>query len=54
MLRALQWEKGAAAAERLRVLARRALRPAAVAGMMFLLMHAELMLRAPPWAMRAT
>ena len=50
MLRALQWEKGAAAAERLRVLARRALRPAAVAGMMFLLMRAELMLRASPMA----
>ena len=50
MLRALQWEKGAAAAARLRALARRALRPVAMAGMMVLLMRAELMLRASPMA----
>lgn len=50
MLRALQWERGAAAVERLRALARRSLRPAAMAAAMFLLMRAELMLRASPMA----
>lgn len=50
MLRALQWEKGMGAAARLEAMARRFLRPAALAGMMFLMMRAEMLLRASPLA----
>ena len=50
MLRALQWERGADAAARLRAWARRAGRPAALAAMMFLLMHAGLLMGLSPMA----
>ena len=50
MLRALQWEKGGGVLARLRARARVALRPVAMTAMMFLMMRAELMLRASPMA----
>ena len=50
MLRVLQWERGLGAMQRLRALGRRALRPAALTGAMFLMMRAELLMRASPLA----
>ena len=50
MLRVLQWERGSGAMQRLRTLGRSALRPVLVSAAMFLLMRAELLLRASPLA----
>ena len=50
MLRTLSYERHAGASLRLRALGRAALRPAALAAMMFLAMRAELLLRASPLA----
>ncbi len=50
MLRVLQMDKGASIAARMRDLARRIGRPVALAGVMFLLMRAELLMRAAPLA----
>ena len=50
MLRVLQRERGLGAMQRLRALARCALRPAALTAGMFLMMRAELLMRASPLA----
>ena len=51
MLRALQWERRAAARARLREMGERALRPLALAGAMFLAMRAEILPGMPPLAL---
>lgn len=51
MLRALQWERRAAARARLREMGERALRPLALAGAMFLTMRAEILPGMPPLAL---
>ena len=50
MLRTLSYERRVGAGERLRTLGRLALRPAALGTLMFLMMRAELLLRASPMA----
>ena len=49
-MHALQWQRGMMAMDGLQALVRRAVRPTALMGAMFLLMRAELLMRIAPLA----